>query len=422
MKAFQPTGRAGPHPHLDDDAEGADLLAEVPGSTGVLLWCALRDLMLWAETPADRRAGLFGADAGAVRRSALAAATPEQELWGPLLTLAQMTEVPDQAERGRLVFAARALARWAERRSAPGSRLWFAQAAALALPEDPRLALEAARIARDLGRVALAEAWFRHTVRRARGHAWETHVWAYIGLGVMYVRAGNYPAAQAVFGRARRCARKRRLPALEGASLHHLFTCAAEGGRDYGLAYGYARATLAAYGPGHPRIPALANDLARLWVHLGQCARALPVFEAIEPLFANLAERMIAATNVARAAAGAGQRARYESARRRAIDLISHNAAGTRVAEAWAILASADAVAHEWVRVLETAGRAVELADARGESEALVLAEAQLAAARSRVPPPLEEWAREPAAFSHDAARLADELLACIGGTEPTPV
>lgn len=418
MQAFPPTRRAAPLTHVSDAAEGADPLAEVPGTQGVLLWSALRDLMLWAETPAGRRAALFGDEGGRVRRAQLSAWQPEQELWGPLLTLAQMADAPEHADRGRLVFAARSVARWAERRAAPGTRLAFTRAAAVALPEDPRLALETARIARDLGRTAEAEAWFRHTVRRSRGHAWESYVWAFIGLGVMYVRAGNYPAAQSVFGRALRSARKRRMQPLVANILHHLFACAAEG-CDVALAYGHARAALDAYGPRHPRIPQLASDIARFWMHLGQGSRALPVLRALEPLLTEPVERMIAAANVARAAACAGRAACYAAARDRAVARIAESTTGMRVAEAWTIVAWADAAAGCWDECADAAGRAVALADLRGESEVMVEAEAQLQAARTRRLSTPEPALTEPPATRRDGMVLVDALLARIGELQP---
>lgn len=400
-----------------DAAEGADLLPELAGPAGVLLWGALRDFLLWVETPARARAALFAPGAGDVRRRELAAFAPEQALWAPLLTLAQMADAPGRAEAPRLVFAVRSIARWAEHAGAPATQLAFTRAAALALPQDATLALETGRLARDLARHAQAEVWFRRAIRLARGRDWEAYGWGFIGLGVQYVRAGNYPAAQTVFGRALRSARKRRLRGVEASSLHHLFTCAAEG-RDLREAYAHADAALAAYGPAHPRIPALANDLARLWMHLGRFERALPVFEALAPLITYEPEAMIGHANLARAAAACGARGRYERARACTLELIAATAAGTRVAEAWSMVASADAEAGEWVRMADAAARAVELATARGEAEALVMAEVQLQAARERVASRADHWAEEPACAA-DAGRLAGELLARIRELEP---
>ncbi|MFL5539340.1 MAG: tetratricopeptide repeat protein [Longimicrobiaceae bacterium] len=406
-----------PPVHLDA-AEGADLLGELSGAPGVLLWGALRDFMLWVETPAGTRGGLFAPGAGELRRRELAAHAPDPELWAPLLTLAQMADAPERADCARLVYAVRAIARWAERAGAPATRLAFTRAAALALPQEPGLALEAGRLARDLGRAPEGEAWLRNAVRRARGTNWETYVWAFIGLGVLYVRSGNYLGAQTVFGRALRSARKRRLRSLEGSSLHHLFTCAAES-HDIARAYGYALAALAAYGPGHARIPALANDLARLWMHLERCDRALPVFAALMPLLTDPVERMIGEVNLARAAAGCGNRTVYERARAEALERMAAVPAGTRVAEAWALVASADAAAGEWERMEEAAQRAFELANERGEAEARVMADAQLEAACNRIPSPTEHWADETAASAAEGGRLAGELIVRMREMEP---
>lgn len=419
-RAARGRGRRMPPLARPDAAEGADLLPELPGPAGVLLWGALRDFLLWVESPAGRRAGLYGPGAGDLRRQELAAVVPDQELWAPLLTLAQMTDAPDRAEPARVVFAVRALARWAERSGAPATRLAFTRAAALALPQDAALALETGRLARDLAHHAQAETWFRRAIRLARGRDWEAYAWGFIGLGVQYVRSGNYPAAQTVFGRALRSARKRRLRALEASSLHHLFTCAAEG-RDLRLAYDYAHEALAAYGAGHPRIPLLGNDLARLWMHLGRFERALPVFEALAPLMTQQPEDLLGWVNMARAAAASGARDRYERARAETVERIARSATGTRVAEAWALLAWADAEAGEWGRVVDAARRAVEIATARGEAEALLLAEEQLQSARERVASRADHWAEEPACVP-DGNRLAGELLLRIRELEPAGV
>src|SRR5213082_3807384 len=65
---------APPALHADDMAEGADVLHEHPGPAGVPLWSALRDFMLWVETPAAERAALFAPGSGETRRTGMAAA------------------------------------------------------------------------------------------------------------------------------------------------------------------------------------------------------------------------------------------------------------------------------------------------------------------------------------------------------------
>ncbi|HEX8694479.1 MAG TPA: hypothetical protein VF746_18800 [Longimicrobium sp.] len=419
MKAFPPhrsTRRTRPSyvaaPPLtrpDDAAEGADVMAEVPGPAGVLLFGALRDFMLWVETPAGERKGLFAYGAGVLRREAVAAAAPDQELWGPLLSLAQMTDAPEAADPGRLAYACRAVARWAERRGAPGTRLAFAQAAALALPSDPKLALDTARLARDLARHAPAETWFRAAIKLARRRDWESYAWGFIGLGVLYIRTGNYPAAQTVIGRALRTSVKRRMRPLQASAHHHLFNLLVDASR-LREAYEHARAALQAYDADNPNLPVLAHDLGRYWLVVGRHDRAVPVLEAVAPRL-DQPTRMVATANLAHAAARSGDRSRYEAAREQALGMAETYAAGARAAEVLTILSWADAEAREWGRAEELARRAQMLATARGESDVRILAEQHLERVRDRRA--AEAPVREPetAGSGRFADRLARELV-----------
>jgi tetratricopeptide (TPR) repeat protein len=368
--------------HPEDLGEGADVLLEHPGPLGVPLWGALRDFMLWVQTPAGERAALFGPGAGEARRSALCVLRDEPELWTPLLTLAQMTDAPERADHARLVHAVRSVARWAERKGTPATRLAFTTAAALALPDQPAAALEAARQARDLARHAHAETWFRRAIRLARGRDWESYAWGFIGLGVLYVRAGNTPAARAVLSRALRAARKRRMWPVAGSAYHHLFVISSDAGR-MEEAYHYARAALEAYGEQHPRLPALAHDLACYWADMGQFGRAVPVLEAAVQLLANAGERVIALGNVVRSSAGAGDRARYEQARAEVMAEMENPGVGTALAEALLVVAHGDSSLGEWERAEAAALCALDLAQTRGEGRIRMRAEAQLDAIRA---------------------------------------
>jgi hypothetical protein len=369
-----------PPVHLDA-AEGADLLGELSGAPGVLLWGALRDFMLWVETPAGARDGLFDAGAGELRRRELAAHAPDQALWAPLLTLAQMADAPERADCARLVYAVRAIARWAERAGAPATRLAFTRAAALALPQEPAMALEAGRLARDLVRHAEAESWFRRGIRLARGRDWESYAWGFIGLGVLYIRAGNFPAGRAVMGRALRAANKRRMHGIAGSAHHHLFVLCVEAGRMED-AYAHARAAVQAYGEGHPRLPALAHDLGCFWTEQGRFARALAIFEVSLPCFADPCSRLLALANCARAAAGAGDRTRYQRARDEACELAASPRCAEVAAEALVVLSQGDAGLGEWSRAEDAARQALEIAARRGEARTQLGAEAHLEAAR----------------------------------------
>ncbi|HEU4451731.1 MAG TPA: hypothetical protein VFR81_01690 [Longimicrobium sp.] len=420
MKASPPPARprrarpsyvaAPPLTRPDDAAEGADVLAEVAGPTGVLLFHALRDFMLWVETPAGERRGIFPYGAGARRREEVAAAMPPQELWAPLLTLAHMTEAPDAADPGRLVYACRAVARWAERSRAPGTRLAFVQAAALALRTDPRLALETGRLARDLARHASAERWLRIAIKLSRRTDWESYAWGFIGLGVLYIRTGNMPAAQAVMQRALRAGIKRRMRPVQGTAHHYLFNLLADLGR-MREAYAHARAALQMHDARSPHMISLAHDLGRYWLMQGCYPRAMAVFETISPQMETPSLRMLATANLAQAAAGAGDRARYEAARDRALTMAEEQTDGLRVAETLWLVALADAEIREWKRAEEMAGRSRMFAHARGEGEFLIAAERLLEEVIQRRNREVPATQKETAGSARYADRLAREVV-----------
>jgi tetratricopeptide (TPR) repeat protein len=194
----------------DEAAEGAEVIRELPGSEGIVLAGALRDLTLWLDTPAHERAALFSSDAAARRSAQITLSGIEEALWVPVFTLSTIAEDPTHVAPSRLLYACRRVASWAEERGRPGTKLAFTQAAALLSPADAKLALDVAKLARDSGDHARAESWFRHTVRLARRDDWENYVWAYVGLGVLYIRIGNIPAATVVMQRALRTAERHR--------------------------------------------------------------------------------------------------------------------------------------------------------------------------------------------------------------------
>lgn len=393
-------------------AEGAELLRELPGERGVVMWGTLRDVMLYLATPAAERGALYPPGAAAERRAEIAAACVEPELWAPLLVVAEMMEDPAGASRARLAHACRAISRWAEGH-APATRLAFAQAAALARPGDPRLALSTARLARDAADSARAETWFRRAVKLARGKDWEAYIRAFLGLGIMYQRGGNYPAAGVVVGRALRAARRRRLRALQGDAHHELFVIAL-GGHRTAAAYSHAGAALEAYGPSHPRMPYLAHDVGVCWFESGRFDLALPVFEHLLPCFASAPDRARVLANIARAAGGAGMRARYEESRAAAMEILARVPDAAPIeAELLVIVAHADNAMGEWRRAERTATRAAELAAAQGASQFRLLAEAQAECARSGRAIALARAEAEPLARK-SAEHLARELTSSL--------
>jgi tetratricopeptide (TPR) repeat protein len=385
---------------------------------GVVLFGALRDVAAWLDTADEVRGVLFHFDAGHRREEQIRVVHADETLWAPLAVLGELTADPARADSARLLHACRRIAAWAEAHDAPCTRLGFIQAAARLRPHDAALAVEVGRLARDAAEHARAESWFRHAVRIARGADWDSYAWAYIGLGVLYIQTGNHPGAEALLGRALRAARRRRLGATAGAAHHHLFHLATSAGRVL-EGYEHARAALDAYGNGHPQLAALVHDVGRYWLHLGEYARAIPLFESVLGVFPTANDRALAASNLARASAGAGLHDQYEAARTMALDSAGRARGTHRLAHAFEILSHADLMVGEWERAERAAAAALELASATGDAEVRVSAEAQVAAARAAQVEPVVHARVEPPAAVRQARLLAEEMVRVLksGGT-----
>ncbi|MDB4951681.1 MAG: hypothetical protein JWM27_4330, partial [Gemmatimonadetes bacterium] len=296
-----PTITRGPEP-----VEGITLLDEVAGDVGVVLWQSLRNVLLWARAPAGERGALFS-DAAAERRVRILGAVPlDEALRGPVAAVADLLACPAGARPEPIARACEAVSRWAEARHAPATALAFMQAAALAQPGNAALACAVGRLARRNGEPVRAEGWLHLAVVLARRTGdWTAYARAFLGLGNLALQHGNLPRARRMHRRALTAARRHRLHAVEAQALHDLFVSAAETGSD-DEAREAAAGALAAYGPDHPRLPALAADVACFWTARGEFARAAPVLRAAAPHFADPAERAVVLANWARAAGGVG--------------------------------------------------------------------------------------------------------------------
>jgi hypothetical protein len=159
-------------------AEGKAILDELPSREGILLFGAARDLMLWVSTEKAERGDVFPPGAGKIRRRALRdSLVQDQVLTESLYRLAELTDNPSQFGSDGVVEICSFLAAWARGKYSPQTELVFTQAAALAAPANPTLALATARSARDLGEFPRADAWFRYAIRVARQNKqWDIYV------------------------------------------------------------------------------------------------------------------------------------------------------------------------------------------------------------------------------------------------------
>src|SRR3954447_10412938 len=75
--------------------EGMEILRELPGEAGMLLWQSYRNVMFWASAEPEDRARLFSAEGGPRRRADLAAAELPAALRAPLEVVAGILEAPE---------------------------------------------------------------------------------------------------------------------------------------------------------------------------------------------------------------------------------------------------------------------------------------------------------------------------------------
>jgi tetratricopeptide (TPR) repeat protein len=366
-----------------ESLEGMEILREVGGEVGILLWQAYRNVMFWAAAEQGERGRLFSAEAGRKRQAELAEARISDELSGPLSSVGEMLTAPDSTGGEAVAQACTGIARWAEQQGHLNTALAYTQAASVASPRNARLALAVGKLARRRGEMARAETWFRHTVMISRQIGdWDSYSRAYIALGNMLVRRGNFPAAHRMHIKALRAARRKGLQQVQGMALHDLFVIATETGRP-GHAEDYARQAYRAYGPTHPSVPALAHDVAYFWMNQGHFARALPIFENVLPHFSDPSVRFVVQAHIARAAGGSGDRTAFRRYWTECIRIAKEPFARVVAADALTELALGASSLNEWDRAEQASSRAIEIAQETGDAKALIRSEAILEAARS---------------------------------------
>jgi len=361
-----------------ESLEGMEILREVGGEVGILLWQAYRNVMFWAAAEQGERGRLFSAEAGRKRQAELAEARIAEELAGPLAAIAEMLSAPDSTGGEAVAQACTGIARWAEEQGHLNTALAYTQAASVAAPRNARLALAVGQLARRRGEMARAETWFRHTVMIARQVGdWESYSRAYIALGNMLIARGNLPAAAKMHIKALRAARRKGLQQIQGMALHDLFVIADELGRDE-QAQDYARQAFRAYGPSHPRIPGLGHDIAYFWMQRGYFAQALEVFQRLEGHMEDSRARLLLASNIARAAAGTGNRDLFRKAWTQVYRMIKDPELQGVIANATLELALGAAVLGEWDRAEQAAQESLEQAIRLGQGKVRFRAESLL--------------------------------------------
>jgi tetratricopeptide (TPR) repeat protein len=206
---------------------------------------------------------------------------------------------------------------------------------------------------------------------------WDSYSRAYIALGNMLIARGNLPAAGRMHIKALRAARRKGLQQVQGMALHDLFVIANELGREE-QAEEYARQAFRAYGPGHPSLLALSHDIAYFWMQRGYFAQALGVFQRLEPSASEPRARLMLTANIARAAAGVGDRELFRRAWTQVYRMSKDPDLQGIVANVTLELALGAASLGEWDRAEQAAQESLETAIRNGQGKVRFRAEALL--------------------------------------------
>lgn len=335
----------------DETLEASQILEEFKGDLGLLLWNSLRDVTLWSSIDPERREGLFTAEAAQKRLAQLQSSGVEPGLEVSLTTLAALVGSPGTASGEIVSLVCLEVSRWAQEHGAFGTALAFAQAAALASPEEAGPAHTVGSLALRWGRGARAETWLRRCIGLARrGKDWASYAQAYVDLGSLYARRDLPGPARRYFTQAMRAGRRHGMLTIRGSALHGLFLLAMEAG-DLDDAERYARGAMRAFGRGHVRLPALLHDIAFLWITRENYVRAIPTLQKLLVSRTGPADRALTLALLARGGAGSGDRRLYEEAWSGAWSLINRPGAREDHARTLLELARAAARLRDWIRM-----------------------------------------------------------------------
>lgn len=363
--------------------EGFDVLDEVVGRDGLLLCECVRDLMLWLAAPEEHRAKLFAPESWPRRRDELAASSLPDYLKLQLKTLIRILDPEAGVTPADLATPCRRITRWAEEHDWPRTAIAFAQTAALSLPRNAEHAFHVGRLCRRNAQYARAESWYRRAVALGRKQDAQSYARAWMGLGNLAVQRGNFPAAERAFLKALRRARRAGLRPVRAEALHDLFSVCAESRRT-AEAEVYARRAARAYGRRHPRLPALAHDVAGFWLLQGFFERSLRVFQALVNLFPHPTARLQVLANTARAAGGAQQKYVFLDCWIEVSRMVDSRKGGEYGAAAMLNLAYGSAHLSDWERAELAARSALDLAKEQGQKQVEAEAETLLVASVSQ--------------------------------------
>jgi tetratricopeptide (TPR) repeat protein len=373
------------------EVAGTEIVRELPPELALTVWQVLRSVLLWAAEVPSQRGDLFEPRAMEQWEVELLQGTFDADLRYPLAVIVGELADPEAASPEQMAHACLCVTEWGLAHNATRTALAFTEAAALCRPDHPRYAWMAGRLLRRHGYLREAEQWIKRAVRVAgRTGDWETHTLGLNSLGNVFYEAGKYPESLRMLEDALRASRKHRLRAREGEILHDLFAVTVWGG-DLARAEGFAQAAFEIYRTGHHRLPALAHDVAVLWIRRGQFSRAFTVLKELPAFFEYPEERIRVLASLARTAGACGDRLAFVQASHEAESLVTDDQVSLRSAPALVEIGLGAWDLGEWETAERTLAGALRFAAISGESDVRLQAESALTAVRDRCFPEKEQ-------------------------------
>jgi tetratricopeptide (TPR) repeat protein len=284
---------------LSPDVAGESIVRELPDDLAALVYPVYR--LVFAFSQRHSGSTWFSARRLQAWEEAVLLGGVDPEVQAPVAVLIGELVEPDRADVALVSRCCWCMAEWALDRHEE-TALAFAELAALSWPTNGRHALVLARLYRNSGYARKGEVWFRRASRLASAAAdWEVAVLSTSGLGMLFWDQANFPRAKVLLERAQRVAQRHSLGPLEAEVLHNRLAVAITAG-ELEAAEGFARAAFERYPPDHHRIPALAYDIAYLWLSKGYAGQAFNTFHALLPHFPDGEPRIQVLCALARAA------------------------------------------------------------------------------------------------------------------------
>jgi tetratricopeptide (TPR) repeat protein len=293
---------------------GAVILHEVPDTFALHAWRALRLAFAWAAGPEVSGAVFDAAELEAWEADVLTTTGVDEALWAPIAVIAAEVARPEAVDPERLAHACLAVTDWALGCGAHGTAVLFAEAAAVAWPNNARLAWLCGKFYRERQQFGRAEMWLKRARRVAVWTGdWEMQAQAINSLANLKIQHGDLTTARRLLLSAVRVAKRNRLRERHAMILHDLFVVSTYLGR-FDEADTYAQQAFTAYGPDHPNLSKLSFDVAHLCTQLGQFSRALEVLEELRTRFDDRDNQLRVIASIARAAAAAGDADAFDRA------------------------------------------------------------------------------------------------------------